>query len=256
MIRGVSVRGWRIIRNDEKEEIMKRLTRLAALCLMLFVGCAFTLPAHMGTLESYAAAKVKISKTKATVIKGKTVQLKMKGTKAKVKWSSSKKSIATVNKKGKVTAKKPGKATITAKIGKKKYKCKITVKNPTTKLNKTSLTLQVGSSYTLKASSNGKSKKATWTSSNPAVAAVNASGAVTAKAAGTAKVTVKMNGASKVCSVTVKEAAVNPASDYVYVSATGRKYHRVATCSNMASPQKILLSDAKKQGYEPCAKCY
>jgi len=45
----------------------------------------------------------------------------------KPKWSSSKKSVATVSKKGKVVAKKAGSATITAKIGKKKYKCKVKV---------------------------------------------------------------------------------------------------------------------------------
>lgn len=53
----------------------------------------------------------------------------MKGTKKKVKWSSSKKKVATVSAKGKVKAKKKGKTTIIAKVGKKKYKCKITVKN-------------------------------------------------------------------------------------------------------------------------------
>ncbi len=74
-------------------------------------------------------AAIKLNKKKVTLTVGKTVQLKVKGTKAKVKWSSSNKKIATVSSKGKVKAKKVGKATITAKIGKKKYRCKITV-NP------------------------------------------------------------------------------------------------------------------------------
>lgn len=39
-----------------------------------------------------------------------------------------KEKVATVSKKGKVKAKKPGKTTITAKVGKKKYKCKVIVK--------------------------------------------------------------------------------------------------------------------------------
>ena len=46
-------------------------------------------------------------------------------TKQTVKWSSSDKSVAKVSKTGKVTAKGLGKCTITAKIGKKTYKCKI-----------------------------------------------------------------------------------------------------------------------------------
>ena len=48
-------------------------------------------------------------------------------TKAKqiVKWSSSDKSVAKVSKTGKVTAKGLGRCTITAKVGKKTYKCKV-----------------------------------------------------------------------------------------------------------------------------------
>lgn len=53
--------------------------------------------------------------------------------KKKVKWSSSNRMVAVVSKKGKVTGKKAGKATITAKIGKKKYKCKVVVKKKVTK---------------------------------------------------------------------------------------------------------------------------
>ena len=76
-----------------------------------------------------SAAKNKLSKTKITLTQGKKCRLKVKGTKKKVKWSSTKKSVATVNKKGVVTAKKKGTAYIKAKVGKKTYKCKVTVKS-------------------------------------------------------------------------------------------------------------------------------
>lgn len=84
-----------------------------------------------------AAKKVKLNKTKVTLKVGKTVTLKLKNNKKKVKWTSSNKKVATVTSKGKVKAKKAGKATITAKVGKKKYKCKVTVqaKKSTTKVN-------------------------------------------------------------------------------------------------------------------------
>ena len=75
------------------------------------------------------SAAGKINKKKATLKVGQTLQLKVTGTKGKVKWTSSKKSVATVSSKGRVKAKKKGSATITAKIGKKKYTCKVTVKN-------------------------------------------------------------------------------------------------------------------------------
>ena len=81
------------------------------------------------TREKAAVKKPHLNSTKKTLYKGKSYTLKITGTKA-VSWKSSNKSVAIVNKKGKVTAKKAGKATITCK-GKngKSYKCRITVKN-------------------------------------------------------------------------------------------------------------------------------
>lgn len=76
-------------------------------------------------------AAVKISKTSTTLYTGEKVQLKVTGTNKKVTWTSSKNSIATVDSKGYVTAKKNGTATITAKVSSKKYICKVTVKSST-----------------------------------------------------------------------------------------------------------------------------
>lgn len=72
----------------------------------------------------------KINKTKATLAitetkTAPTVQLKVTGNKAT--WTTSNKTVATVSKTGKVTAKKKGSATITAKVGKRKLTCKVTV---------------------------------------------------------------------------------------------------------------------------------
>jgi len=74
---------------------------------------------------------VKMSKKKIKLKKGETAELT--ATKnpvtasGKIKWSTSNKKIVTV-KNGKLKAKKPGKATITAKVGNKKATCKVTVK--------------------------------------------------------------------------------------------------------------------------------
>lgn len=101
--------------------------------LLLSVLCfAFVVPTSIPELQTTIvanAATVKLNKTKATISKGETLQLKVTGTKSKVKWSSSNKKVATVSSSGKVTAKKKGKATITAKVNKKKLKCSITVNN-------------------------------------------------------------------------------------------------------------------------------
>jgi len=74
-----------------------------------------------------AYAKVKLNKKTVYLAKGDSIQLKIKGTKKKVKWTSNKKSVATVTKKGKVKAKKIGTAKIIAKVGGKKYKCTVIV---------------------------------------------------------------------------------------------------------------------------------
>ncbi|WP_310604814.1 Ig-like domain-containing protein [Anaerosporobacter sp.] len=73
-------------------------------------------------------AAVKINKTSLSLNVGSSSQLKITGTTKKVTWSSSKTSVASVSSKGKVTAKKEGTATISAKVSGKTYKCKVTVK--------------------------------------------------------------------------------------------------------------------------------
>lgn len=74
-----------------------------------------------------AASAIKLNKKTAKIAVGKSVTLKVRGTKKKVKWKTSKKSVATVNAKGKVTGKKAGKAVVTAKVKGKTLKCKVTV---------------------------------------------------------------------------------------------------------------------------------
>lgn len=103
---------------------MKQMKKILSVVLALVLSLSL-LPV---TSISAASKKVKLNKTKATIYVGKTVTLKLGNNKRKVKWSTSNKKVATVSKKGKVTGKKAGKTIITAKVGKKKYKCKITVK--------------------------------------------------------------------------------------------------------------------------------
>ncbi|MCM1160708.1 MAG: Ig-like domain-containing protein [Roseburia sp.] len=149
------------------------------------------------------AAAVKLNKTKMTIYAGSSKTLKVKGASGKVKWSSNKKSVATVNQNGKVTAKKAGKATITAKVNKKTYQCKVTVKNPY--LNSKSLTLSKGKTYQLKIT--GTSAES-WSSNDESVASVSSKGKVTAKNAGKATITCKgKNGKAYKCKVTVEESS-------------------------------------------------
>ncbi len=99
------------------------MKRLLSMFLVLSMICGFFL--NDCTAE---AAAIKLNAKKKTITVGSSYKLKVKGTTAKVKWTSSKPDIAPVAKNGRVTAKTSGYATITAKIGKKKLRCKITVK--------------------------------------------------------------------------------------------------------------------------------
>lgn len=108
---------------------MKKLrTKVMALALAFAMGVSApaALPS-MNTTTVASAATVKLSQTKLSLQVGQTKQLKLTGTKKAITWSSSKKSVATVSKSGKVTAKAAGTATITAKSNGKKYTCKVIV---------------------------------------------------------------------------------------------------------------------------------
>ncbi len=77
--------------------------------------------------DSTQAAKRKLNRKKATIRVGQSVRLKLKHAKGKVKWSSKRKAVAVVSKKGKVTGRKPGTTTIVAKCKGKRYTCKVKV---------------------------------------------------------------------------------------------------------------------------------
>jgi len=94
--------------------------------LMLVIG---VIMGGMSSQTASAGKKISISQKKMVLRVGQKKKLKIKNAKKKVIWSSKNKKIATVSKKGVVKAKKKGTVKIIAKVGKKKYSCKVTVKN-------------------------------------------------------------------------------------------------------------------------------
>lgn len=79
----------------------------------------------------------------------KVMSFSIDNTKYTVSWSSSNVDVATISNSGLITAVGKGTATITAHVNGKKYNCKLTVKEPTTAVNRT-LHINVGSSKTFK----------------------------------------------------------------------------------------------------------
>lgn len=91
------------------------------------IGLTFASDNYYSAYVDQTKAKATISQTKATITKGFTKKLSVSNGKVK-SWSSSKKAVATVDKKGKVTAKKTGKAVITATLTDgSKLKCTVKV---------------------------------------------------------------------------------------------------------------------------------
>lgn len=144
---------------------------------------------------------ISLSDTSVSLSAGQTKTLSVIGATETVQWSSSNTSVATVDSNGKVTAKKAGKATITAKTGGLELTCSVTVKKPV--ISTKAFTITAGQKRTLKVT--GKVGKVTWKSSKKSVATVSSKGVVAAKKAGKAKITASVDGCKLTCNVTVKK---------------------------------------------------
>lgn len=91
-----------------------------------------------------SAAKASLNKSSVSIVKGYSTMLSVSGTNKAVTWSSDDTSVAEVSKKGKVTGKKLGTATISASFGKSVLKCKVTVKAGSVSTNGNKLSVEVG----------------------------------------------------------------------------------------------------------------
>ena len=132
---------------------------------------------------------------KKSLYRGQTYKINAKITNpvGNTSYISNRKSIASVNKSGKVTARKKGTAVITVKNNGVSKTFKITVKNP--KLNKKKITLTKGKTFKIKIT--GKAGKQSYKSSKKSVAKVSKTGKVTAKKRGNAVITVTTNSGYK-----------------------------------------------------------
>lgn len=159
---------------------------------------------------------VKLTATKLTLKTKQSVTVRATGL-AKgdyVKsWTSSKKSVATVDKNGKITAtSKEGTAVITVTLASEKTaKVTVTVKMiRTTKLTKVpkTLSLTTGKKYTLKpvVTPSNSQEKVTYKSSNTKIATVSSTGVITAKKVGKVTITVQSGKQKATVTLTVKKA--------------------------------------------------
>ena len=223
--------------------------------------CAVTVEAKAVAVES-----VSLDKSELTLIVGEdatlTATVKPDGaTDKSVSWASDKEAVATVDEGGKVSAKAEGEATITVttKDGGKTATCKVTVKAAEVKvtgikLDKSSITIGVGEEITLTPTiepDDATDKTVTWQSNDASVAAVDETGKVTGKAAGSATIiaTTKDGGFKATCSVKVTDAGVSVTgvslneSEIVMEVGDGAKLWETVTPSTAANKKVTWSSD-------------
>lgn len=157
----------------------------------------------------------KINSAKFSMTVGTKKQVRVLNTINRVAWVSSNKSIAVVDKKGLVTARKAGKVKITGKLHGKNYTSVITVKKSLAKpvtLSKKSAKVLVGSSLQLKLN-NAASSKVVWKTSNKAIATVS-KGKVVPKKSGKVTITAVYNKRSYKCTVVIPQPAIISSDGY------------------------------------------
>lgn len=167
----------------------KRIGLLALVLILLFSTTALAAP--------------KLAKKKVTLKTGNAYVLKLSGNKKSVKWTTSDKSVVQIVWKCKnravLRAKQEGTSTVTAKIGKKKLTCQVTVKK--SPAFPSSRKVIVGDKFTL-----SLKKKGNW-SITSGIARLSAKKAkkvtVTATAPGTAVIKVKVGKKTYKCKLTV-----------------------------------------------------
>ena len=198
------------------------------------LGCAAALSLMTAAYApgvSHAAIKGSLNRKKATIAVGRTVKLKVKKKgSAKVRFATSKKSVAKVSGKGKVTGRKKGKAVITARLKKgrktKKLKCKITVVKGAKKLRilnakkKKVTSVSVDKYDTVKLTARilpeSSNDVVRWSSANPDIATVS-DGEITGQYVGKTTVTARTYSGKKVkIKVSVKKPVLEKALKTVY----------------------------------------
>ncbi len=198
-----------------------------------------------------AISGVKVSPTSKSLVKGASTTIKVSGIKSKYSFKTSKSKVATVNSKGKVTAKANGSAYIYINAKGVQKSVKITVKSPSVSISASKTSIKRGSSTTFKATT-FPSKKVTWKTSNSKVATVSSSGKVTGKGKGTATITAsfKYNGktykASKKITVTVQKPTFKT---FMLTESSYSYYHGVIIKNTGSKTLRVYGSNAVLDGY-------
>ncbi len=175
-----------------------------AIFLAILLLCAGISASSIPSLAASSSKAIGLSFTSKTLEVGDQTYLSAYSSSNHTpSFKSSNPSVASINKSGKITAKTPGTALITASIQGRSAVCTIKVKKTHINICTTGVHIEQKGSYRLRATASNYGD-ITWRSKNPSVATVSQSGVVTGKKPGVATIVASTKGASATCTVTVK----------------------------------------------------
>ena len=191
---------------------------------------------------------VTISKSTISLTPGSTTTISATSSNnSNITWSTSNSSVASISPTSSssgsnitITAGSTGSATITAKatINNTQYTqtCSVTVSNvqPSITLNKSMLTLSVGETETLVATTANGSGNVTWSSSDDGVVTVTSGGKVEGISAGSATITALYSGVSATCDVTITSSGSIIEGDSETLDFTAQNYGNAATVTSLS----------------------
>ena len=262
----------------------KKISFILVLALMLSI-----IPNNM-----VSSASPKLSEKTKRLTVGRSAKIKITGAKKSVKWSVSNKHIK-ITKKAKtyatIKAVSKGTAQLVAKTNGKSYKCKFTIKavqtaKPTNSTMPTNTSVPTSMPPTDTEAPTETPKQTVEPTQKPISEETQTqipSIEPTNTPIPTLKPPTDMEAPTKTPKQTIEptqkptpveiqtpiptieptqmpvptvEPTYIPNSGYVWIPATGSKYHSTSTCSGMKNPQYVTISQAISAGYTPCKKCY
>ena len=147
---------------------------------------------------------VSLSKRSVSLYRNRKVRLTVKSTSNSApKWKSNKKSVATVEQNGVVTAVKNGSAVITVTVDGVSKSCEVTVKKPVVKFAESEITMARGETRKVNVTVSSGNKPV-FSSSNTSIASVDEQGNISANDAGKAYIYAKEDGVKSRMQVIVK----------------------------------------------------
>ncbi len=151
-----------------------------------------------------------------------------------VTWKSSKQSVAIISDDGLIKAIKPGSTIITATADGVKETCTLSVLKPYVKLSADALKMYRGQTAKLSALVTS-GRQVTWKSARPSVAVIDEVGRITAIKHGEARISAKVDGVTRYCTVTVASPKISLNKTKVTLK-KGKKFELKAKVSSGNKP--------------------